>query len=133
MPLRCLTVAAVLALTACSMQADRAAAQAAVAQFHAQLDAEQYAAIYAGTAPELRKVSSADKFSALLAAVHRKLGKVKSATRQTRRVNYNTAGTFVTLVYATVFEGGHASEEFVYRFDPQPALAATTSTPKHWC
>lgn len=116
-------VAAVLALGACSMQADLGSAQAAVAHFHTQLDAEQYAAIYASTAPDLKRVSSEEKFSALLAAVHRKLGKVQSVKRQNWRVNYNTAGTFVTLSYATVFAGGDAEEEFVYRQDPQPALA----------
>lgn len=106
-------IAAVLG--ACSMAQDAAQAEGAVQQFHQQLDAGQSAAIYAAAGDELKKVSSEQEFVPLLDAVHRKLGAFKSAAQNGWRVNYQTAGKFVTLDYKSTYAGGEASEEFVYR------------------
>jgi hypothetical protein len=122
--MRKLIAALVVVVAGCSMSADTKLAEEAVARFHTMLDAAQFAAIYADAADELKKVTTQDKLTALLEAVHRKLGTVKSSMRQTWNVNYHTSGTFITLTYATSYEGGDASEQFIYRLQGADARLA---------
>jgi hypothetical protein len=117
-------VAAAAALVGCSPAADTKAAEEAVTKFHQGLDAAQFEAIYADAAEDLKKVSSAQTFVPLLTAIQRKLGVSKSTQQQTWRVNYATSGTFITLSYATVFEGGDATEQFVFRISGAQARLA---------
>lgn len=103
---------------------DTGPAEAAVTRFHAELDSEQYDQIYAGAAEDLRQVSAADDFRDLLAAVHRKLGAARSAQRLGWRLNDQTSGRYVELTYRTSFEGGEATEDYVYRMEgSDPRLA----------
>ena len=115
-------IAACIALCACSMSADTAAAEQAVRKFHEQLDAGRFDEIYAASADELKKATTQQDFVALLGAVHRKLGNVKAADNTGWNVNYHTAGTFVTLGYKTTFDGGDAQEQFVFRLQDKAAL-----------
>ena len=106
------------------MSQDSAVAEAKIPEFHSLLDAGEFRAIYAASADDLKKVASEKDFVALLDAVHRKLGQVKTTTRQTWLVNSRTSGTFVTLTYKTVFAKGDATEQFVYRIENDQAVLA---------
>jgi len=121
---RSLVVLAALlaALFGCSMSADTATAEQAVPKFHEQLDAGQFDEIYAQAGDELKKASTQQDFVALLEAIHRKLGNTKSADKTGWNVNYQTSGSFVTLGYKTVFDGGDAQEQFVFRLQDKTAL-----------
>jgi hypothetical protein len=122
--MRKLIAALVLVVAGCSMSADTKLAEEAVARFHTMLDGAQFEAIYAESADELKKVTTQEKLSALLEAVHRKLGIVKSSLKESWNVNYHTSGTFITLTYATIYEGGDAREQFIYRLQGPDAKLA---------
>ncbi len=126
----CLFVALGTVLAGCGAQKDIGAASEAVARFHAQLDNQDYAAIYSQADQRFRDASPQSDLLALLNAVHTELGKVTDASRQGFFVNYNTSGTQVRLTYSTKFAGGDAQEEF---FGPRMVIAlplsAITSTP----
>ena len=109
-------------LGGCSAGKDTAASQQAVTQFHHQLDAGQYDAIYDGSGGELKALTSKPDFVALLDAIHRKLGAVKEAKQVAWNVNYNTGGGTISLTYQTQFASGSSTEEFVYRTGQPPAL-----------
>lgn len=109
-------------LGGCSMSADSALAEQAVPKFHEQLDSGRFDVIYAESGDELKKVTTQQDFVALLDAVHRKLGNVKSSDKTGWQVNYQTSGSFVTLGYKTTFDGGGAQEQFVYRLQDKSAV-----------
>lgn len=112
-------IVAVLAAAACGCSSgkDLAEARGAVNAFHHQLDAGQFAQIYAAAAPDLKGAATEADFVALLAAVHRKLGPLQSASPLGWNVNYTTGGGFVTLNYQSAFQGGQAQESFTYRLE----------------
>ena len=122
--MRKLIAALVILLAGCSMSADTKMAEGAVERFHTMLDAGQFQDIYAESADDLKKVTTQEKLTALLEAVHRKLGVMKSSMKQSWNVNYHTSGTFITLVYATVYQGGDAREQFMYRLEGADAKLA---------
>jgi hypothetical protein len=109
-------------LSACSVPLDTTEAAAAVEKFHAQLDAGQSTAIYAATGEEFKKVSPQQEFVPLLDAVHRKLGHSGISVQNGWKVNYGTAGRFITMNYRTTYAEGEASEEFVFRLLPSGPL-----------
>ena len=118
-----LAAASLLAvLGGCTVPQDTAQVEAAVAKFHAQLDAGQSAAIYAATGDEFKKVSSQEEFVPLLDAVHRKLGHSGASVQNGWKVNYGTAGRFITMDFRTTYAQGQASEEFVFRLLPAGPL-----------
>ena len=119
---RWLVVAAIVA--GCSMSADTKVAERAVDTFHEMLNEGQFDAIYATASDELKKAAKREDFVALLDAVHRKLRTTKSWTKKGWTVNYHTSGTFVTLNYSTIYDGGDAAEQFVYRLQDGKALLA---------
>ena len=83
--------------------------------FHAQLDTEQYGAIYAATDAKFKAASTEPDFTKLLGAVHNKLGTVREANlRNTGVAWFAGQGATVTLVYETKFTEGSASEQFVW-------------------
>lgn len=106
-----------LALAGCSFGADVPAAEKAITAFHAQLDAAQFGAIYAGAAKEMKSSTTEAQLTAFLAAVHRKLGVLKSGKSVGWNENLNPDGHFVTINYQAVYERGPATENFVYRID----------------
>jgi hypothetical protein len=122
--MRKLIVAIVISLTGCSMSADKTVAEGAVTSFHTKLDAGQFDTIYADSSEDLKSVTTHEKLVALLEAVHKKLGATKSSKEQSWNVNFHTSGTFITLTYATSYESGDASEQFVYRLQGANALLA---------
>ena len=114
----------VLSLAGCSMSADTSSAEEAVPKFHGMLDAARFDDIYAQSADAMKSASSQADFVALLEAVHRKLGNTKSSTKTSWGVNYQTSGTWVTLVYKTVYDSGDAQEQFVFLVKDKSALLA---------
>lgn len=114
--------AATALLAGCSAAKDEAAAAQAVVQFHHQLDAGQFEAIYNATAPEMKANTPKASFVRFLDAVHRKLGAVKDVKPQGWGVNYTNDVGSVTLNYQTQFARGSGAEQFVYRTGAAPSL-----------
>jgi Protein of unknown function (DUF4019) len=98
-------------------------AEAAVSQFHSQLDAAQYAALYAAADTGLHNATSQADFTKLLDAVHRKLGTVRQANLRSWHTGYYVGqGATVTLVYDTTFSAGSGTEQFVWHIDGDRAM-----------
>lgn len=110
----CLVFLLLGAIAGCGSTKDLAEAGEAVTRFHTQLDAEQFDAIYSQADQRFRDTTSQADFLAFTNAIHRKLGKVVDAKRNSYFVNFTTSGTQVRLNYATKFAGGDAQEEFVW-------------------
>ena len=85
-----------LAVASCGGKQQIANAETAVTQFHAQLNAGNFDQIYTDSDAAMKNASSQEKFVALLDAIHRKLGAVKSANRQSFFMNYGTSGKFLS-------------------------------------
>lgn len=102
---------------------DTKPSEQAVVDFHRQLDAGKFDAIWQDSSAAMKKSGTQQDFSKLLGAVHRKLGNVKSAARTDWRVNATTSGIFTTLIYATIYDHGPATETFTYcNIDGKPVL-----------
>jgi hypothetical protein len=106
------------------VSADTDLAEKEIPKFHALLDAGQATEIYARASEELRGAASEKDFVALLDAVHRKLGQVKTTKQIAWKVNYHTSGTFVAMTYKTQYAEGEATEQFVYRLKDKQAFLA---------
>jgi Protein of unknown function (DUF4019) len=105
-----------LVLSSCRSVAENTAlAKDAVGQFHAQLDAEEYAPLYAAADPKLHQAATEADFTRLLQAVHRELGAVRQSELRTWNASwYAGSGTTVTLVYDTTFSAGSGTEQFTW-------------------
>src|SRR5215470_349104 len=104
----------VLLMPGCSANKAKKAAEAGVIAFHSQLNATQYHDIYSQASEEFQKSGTEPELTEFFAAVHKKLGQVKDAKEQRFFVNFSTGGTAVTLTYQTDFDGGQATEQFVW-------------------
>ncbi|HEX5425593.1 MAG TPA: DUF4019 domain-containing protein [Candidatus Acidoferrales bacterium] len=115
---------ALLAVCSCgSVTKDATVAKQAVASFHSQLDAGQYATLYEGADPKLHAMASETDFTKLLDAVHRKLGTVREANLANWKAGwYAGQGTTVSLTYNTTFSAGSGTEQFVWHIDNGRAL-----------
>lgn len=109
-------------LSACSMSKDTSLAEAKIPSFHALLNAGDFDELYEKAAKELKNAATKQDFVKLLSVVHGKLGQVTKSENQTWQVNYNTSGSFVTLVYNTTFTNGSGTEQFVYKISNGQAL-----------
>jgi len=96
-------------------------AENGVTRVHAQMDNGQFLDIYTQAYDGFRSATKQQDFLDFVGAVHRKLGKVQTATRGSYFVNFTTSGTRVRLNYQTKFEGGDAQEEFVWKIKGQDA------------
>jgi hypothetical protein len=86
-----------------------------VTRFHAQLDSEQYAALYAASDDGFRRVTNEPDFTKLLEAIHRKLGTVQQSDLRNTMFAWHTGqGSTITLIYRTKFAAGNATEKFVW-------------------
>jgi Protein of unknown function (DUF4019) len=86
-----------------------------VQMFHAQLDTEQYAAVYEATDEKFHQATSQSDFTKLLDAIHRKLGNVQQSNLRNSGVAWFAGqGATVTLVYETKFAEGNGTEQFVW-------------------
>lgn len=109
------------ALVACGFAIDTKPATDAVERFHALLDTGRFEEVYTEAAEAMHRSIPRDEFVALLAAIHRKLGNVKSAQPQRVGVRYSSDGRFADLTYRTDFAEGQATESFVYLMEGQTA------------
>jgi hypothetical protein len=116
-----LLVAAVV-LSGCSYGQDVAAAEAAIVRFRQMMTDRQFSQIYLEGADELKKATTEQNMTRLLAAVDRKLGAVKVANKNGSNVHYSPSGVVVTINFKTEFEKGNGEERFVYRIAGEKAL-----------
>lgn len=117
---RNVTLTAILAfllfMTSCNSVNNKELAEQGVAQFHSQLNAAQYHAIYTESDEQFRRISNETDFAALVQSIHRKLGKVQQSNLQSFQVGWFIGqGTMVTLIYNTQFVEGKAGEKFTWR------------------
>ena len=108
-------------VAACSSSEHLDTAQAETHRFWQMMEAEQFASIYADAAEDFRKATSEEGLAKFLSAVNRKLGKMKTAKKESWNVNYHTSGTFVTLGYNTQLDQGKATEQFVFVINDRKA------------
>ncbi len=82
----------VLLLGRCTVAMTRAwkQADAAVADFHQKLDAEDYHSIYVSSDPAFRQSGSEQQMDEFFGAVHQKLGAVQETKKANLFVNTNT-------------------------------------------
>ena len=113
-----------LALCACNPAADTRAAEDGVVAFHRAMDRGQFAAIYQGSAPDMKSSASEDDLIKLFSALRTKLGNYKSGKTVSWNDNSNTSGHYVTLVREAEFEHGSGKEEFVFRIEGKRAVLA---------
>jgi hypothetical protein len=113
-----------LALGGCSMAQDMKGVGQAVDGFHRQLDAGQFDAIYAAGSDDLKRITPQERFTALLSAVHRKLGAFRSGGQNGFNDTVNTSGHIVAVQYRSTYARGAAAETFTFRIvDGAPKLA----------
>lgn len=113
-----------LALAGCSIGADVPIADKAIVGFHNQLNAAQFEPIYAQSSKEMKDSTPPARLTALLEAVHRKLGLFKSGKSVGWNDNVNGSGHFIAINYQASYEHGPAAENFVYRIDDGKATLA---------
>ena len=121
---RMLAALGALALAACNPAADTKAAEDGVVAFHQAMDAGQFAAIYQGSASDMKSSASEDDLIKLFSALHSKLGNYKSGKTVSWNDNSNTSGHYVTLVREAEFEHGSGKEEFVFLIEGKRAVLA---------
>ena len=85
--------AVLLALAACSGPGSVKDAAPKVAEFHRQLDAGDFEAIWNGAGEDIKKGGKAD-FLDLLQRAHAQMGKVKASKQTGWRSEVNTTGSF---------------------------------------
>lgn len=103
-----------LLLSACGLKEAYENSNAAVAQFHKGLDAEQYQALWQGSTPKMKQAMGEADFVKLMNAVHTKLGKVKASKQTGLNVNSTNGVTTVQAQMQTEFEKGKAQETFIF-------------------
>ena len=112
---------ACFALIGCNPVKAKASAEAAVKEFHEQLNKGDFKGIYAAAHADLKQASTEKDFVALLDAVHRKLGLVQSSEPNGWRVNA-TGHVNVVLAYKTKFAEGDGVETFNYQIEGEKAV-----------
>ena len=83
-------------------------------QFHAALSAGEYDQIWNAAAPALQQSTDKAHFTALLAAIGRKLGKVTEAKQTNWSSNTDNGVSTVTMRFDTKFEFGSGKETITY-------------------
>ena len=101
-------------LGACGLKQSYNVSEAEAAKFHAALSAGQYDAIWNSAAPEMQSRTDQARFTALLDAISRKLGKVTEAKQTNWSSNNNNGVSTITMKFATTFEHGSAKETLVF-------------------
>jgi len=121
--MRILALAPVLlVLCGCSAKADYQAAKTASDNFHQEMATANYSAIYDSASSEFRSSGPRETLIGFLQRVNRKMGTCGEASQQGINVNYNTAGSFVTLSYSRKCANGELGEQFVWRIEGGKAL-----------
>jgi hypothetical protein len=92
-------------------------AEPAVAEVRAMMKQHEFEKIYDTSSELFRNATPREKGVALFAAIERKLGALRSAKQITWGVNTNNGVTIATLVYASEYEQGQATETFNIEID----------------
>ena len=103
--------------SACSPGSDVPVATAAADNFHKQLNAGAFDAIYAESDRLMKNATPAKSLTSFLAQVHAQLGDFQSAEAPGWNDQVTTNGHFVTLIYHSKYAHGAAEENFVFRLD----------------
>jgi hypothetical protein len=104
-------------LAGCSTGSDVPAAERGIRAFHAELNAGKFEQIYDDSGPELKSMTSKDKFLKILTAVHSKLGAYRTGQALGWNDNVTTSGHFVSVRLKATYQKGSAEEAFGYRVD----------------
>ena len=107
-------LAGMLVVSCGAGEAKELAESKAVPEFHARYDRQDFTAIYVDATKEFRDAMAKPNYDEFMKAVRRKLGPVKSATRQNWNVNAGTGGTIIVLTYAVEWEQGSGTETFTF-------------------
>jgi hypothetical protein len=118
-------VGLLVGLTGCSVANDLPRVDASIANFHRELNAQQFELIYTSAGPALKAATTQADMIQLLSAIHRKLGDFQSGSSTGWNDNVNTNGHYVTINYAAKYARGGADESFVYRIEGQNAVLTT--------
>jgi hypothetical protein len=117
--LACITLGCSV-LASCSVGENKQKLESCVDRFHAQLDSEQYDAIYTESASAVQNATTKEDFVKLLGTVHRKLGTVNSSKMVGWNLFFATgSGTVGAATYTTDFTQGTATEAFRMSLDDQ--------------
>lgn len=111
-----------IVLCGCSAKADYQTAKTASDNFHQQMAAANYAAIYDSSSSEFRSSASRETIVGFLQRINRKLGACGEASQQGFNVNCNTSGKFVTVSYARKCANAALEEQFIWRVEGNKAL-----------
>jgi len=106
----------------CSLTKGKGIAEAAVAQFHLQYNAGQFSEIYSHADDQFKQATTEADFTALLEALHRKLGTVKQSSQTSWGVNATPMGTMATLNFDVDFSEGKGTEQFVFHISANKAM-----------
>lgn len=118
-------VAAGLALSACSASKDMIAADAAIARFHASLDAARYDETYDSATPGIRADVSRERWVQLVSAVHVNLGKFQSFKVTGRQERTSPQGNrFLILDLDSRYEQATVPETFTLKIEGEKAVIA---------
>ena len=90
-------------------------AEPQVAAFHEKLNAGRFDEIYSTADEAFHKAAAKEKALELFSAIGKKLGKAKSSSTKTWKVNTFNLVTTVVLVVETEFEHGKGTETFTFR------------------
>ncbi len=99
----------------CSSQKDFQQAERATDEFHMQFAKGSYGEIYDSSDKPIKTSATREQMIGMLQRINRKLGPCGDPNRQGFNVNYNTGGTFVTMVYTRKCANGQLEENFVWR------------------
>jgi uncharacterized protein DUF3887 len=91
------------------------ASDAAVAEFHHNLNAGSFEEIYSRSDQVFQESGKKEELFKFFTAIHKKLGNAGNASRGGINVNANTSGTFITVTYTTTYDKGAATETFTWR------------------
>lgn len=125
MKLKIIALAVILIVVgvACSETFNTEPSENKVSQFHQYLTQRQFKNIYAMATEGFMEPDSREEMDAYFNGVREKLGAFKGAKLQDWRINYTTSGKIISLTYASRYERGAATENFVFHeSDDKPRL-----------
>ncbi|MEP9357674.1 DUF4019 domain-containing protein [Sphingomonas sp. KR3-1] len=105
---------AALVLSGCSIGKDLPVAEAEAVRFHQLLDSGKLDETWKNTTPQFRSATPQAQWLGLVGAVHKKLGKLRSAKTVGWNDNFNTNDHVIVLNQEAQYEHGTAQEQFAY-------------------
>jgi hypothetical protein len=112
----------------CSMSRDVEIARQAVEQFHRQISAGQYDAIYDAADPAYRQSLSREANRNFFSRIRHKVGALQNTKNTFYFVNAATKGTLVRLQYKTQCRKGELDEQFILRVEENRAALVRYET-----